>query len=340
LPSILSSVAEIAADYDAILLDQFGVLHDGKKALPGAVDCYDRLAALGKKLVVLSNTSRRRAFALSRLPRLGFNPDSLAAFVCSGEQAWAHISTERRGQSALWISWSEEFQAWDPAYMDGTGVSLAPASEADFLFCHGSMALRDGQNVIPTDMLLTGLIPPALEDQLRIGVARGLPMVCANPDLHVVLPSGMRGHMPGLISQRYAEMGGKLIEFGKRRGDPGAFDAAIAELGGKVSRSRVLHVGDSLEHDIAGAQAAGIDSLFVGGGIHVGEIEEIHGARGEGGRVAESGGGDAAESPSTAEGDGAAPSTAPATALSGEALEELFGRYGVKPTYSTATFRW
>lgn len=193
LPSILSSVADIAADYDAILLDQFGVLHDGKNALPGAVDCYNRLSALGKKLVVLSNTSRRRAFALSRLPRLGFDPDALAAFVCSGEQAWAHMATEHRGQSALWISWSDDFQAWDPAYMDGTGVRLAPASEACFLLCHGSMAIRDGRSVLPTAMLLTGVIPPVLEEQLRIGVARGLPMICANPDLHVVLPNGMRG---------------------------------------------------------------------------------------------------------------------------------------------------
>jgi len=311
---VITSLADIAANYDAILLDQFGVLHDGANALPGAVDCYSRLAALGKKLVVVSNTSRRRAFALSRLPRLGFDPESLAAFVCSGEQAWAYMATERRGQSALWISWSDDFPAWDPAYMDGTGVTLAPASEADFILCQGSMALRDGTDATPTDLLRTGTMSPALEEALRVAVSRGLPLVCANPDLHVVLPDGSRGHMPGLIAQRYAALGGQLVEFGKPHA--AAFEAALAELGGEfgVQRDRVLHVGDSLEHDIAGANAAGIHSLFVCGGIHAGELGEIR---------AEAGGG------------GDATSVAP-----GEELEVLFGRYGARPTHTVATFRW
>ncbi len=33
----------------------------------------------------------------------------------------------------------------------------------------------------------------------------------------------------------------------------------------------VIAIGDSLEHDIAGAQGAGVDSVFIAGGIHAGE---------------------------------------------------------------------
>ena len=64
---VVPGLAAIASRYDAILLDQFGVLHDGKNAIDGAVACYDALAAAGKKLVVLSNTSRRRASATSAI---------------------------------------------------------------------------------------------------------------------------------------------------------------------------------------------------------------------------------------------------------------------------------
>ena len=34
----------------------------------------------------------------------------------------------------------------------------------------------------------------------------------------------------------------------------------------------VAHVGDSLHHDVAGATSAGIDSIFVLGGIHAKEL--------------------------------------------------------------------
>ena len=189
--------------YDAILLDQFGVLHDGKRAMPGAVETYEALAASGKQLVVLSNTSRRRAFALKKLPSLGFKPELLAGFVCSGEQAWEHMKESRGGERVLYISWSDDFLAWDPTYLDGLDLTLAPACEADFVLCHGSMMVRDGTTAsgVPTDMLDSGAPSEALLEALRTCVARGLPMVCANPDFHVVLPSGARGYMPGCIAQ-------------------------------------------------------------------------------------------------------------------------------------------
>jgi len=318
-PSLLSSIEHISTEYDALLLDQFGVLHDGKEALPGARECYERLAAQRKKMAVLSNTSRRRAFAISKLPQLGFDPRALTAFICSGEQAWNHMVEQRSGQSALWISWAEDFQAWDPAYLDGTNVKLAPASEADFLLCHGSMALRDGKGVVLTHMLRSGILPPALEEQLRVGVERNLPMVCANPDLHVVLPDGSRGHMPGLIAQRYLELGGQLIEFGKPH--TAAFEAALAELGPDIKRERVLHIGDSLEHDIAGANAAGIHSLFVCGGVHAEELRQIREQLGED-----------TDAEGRRDGD--------AMPVSQAQLNELFRRYGVQPTHSTPMLRW
>jgi ribonucleotide monophosphatase NagD (HAD superfamily) len=36
--------------------------------------------------------------------------------------------------------------------------------------------------------------------------------------------------------------------------------------------ARLLAIGDSLEHDVAGAAAAGIDAAFIAGGIHRGAL--------------------------------------------------------------------
>ena len=51
-----------------VLLDQYGVLHDGKKAYPGAIAAVEALAAAGRKLLVLSNSSRREAPSQTAAP--------------------------------------------------------------------------------------------------------------------------------------------------------------------------------------------------------------------------------------------------------------------------------
>ena len=132
----------------------------------------------------------------------------------------------------------------------------------------------------------------------------------ANPDLTVTLPDGSTGHMPGKIAQAYEALGGRVIYFGKPYAP--AFAEALALLGPEVDPSRVLHVGDSLMHDVAGAAAAGIHSLFVAGGIHAQELG-VPDAAAEGATGGE---------------------------LSADSLEQIFADYGVRPTLSTPAFRW
>ena len=290
-------------------------MHDGKQALPGARECFAALAkSKKKKLVVLSNTSRRRDHALSKLPKIGFDAALLSGFVCSGELAWQHMVDQCGGQRCLWISWSDDFMAWQADYLDGTNVCLATAAEADFVLLHGSQCLRDGQQGSQASAA-TGLwegdgVPSqALMEALATCAERGLPMLCANPDLFVTLPDGSRGRMPGLIAESYEQLGGVVIYYGKPHRP--AFDAALAMLSKELPAldpARVLHVGDSLAHDVRGASAAGIHSLFVASGIHAEEI-------------------------GIEEGDQNA-------VLSEEGLESLFAKHGAQPTYSTLAFRW
>eukprot|EP00316_Scyphosphaera_apsteinii_P024005 CAMPEP_0119299182 /NCGR_PEP_ID=MMETSP1333-20130426/1294_1 /TAXON_ID=418940 /ORGANISM="Scyphosphaera apsteinii, Strain RCC1455" /LENGTH=339 /DNA_ID=CAMNT_0007300527 /DNA_START=265 /DNA_END=1284 /DNA_ORIENTATION=+ len=321
--SIVSGLSALIADYDAVLLDQFGVLHDGKQPMPGAIECFEQLAAAGKRLIVLSNTSRRRQFALSKFPKLGFDGRMLAGFVCSGEQAWQHIKRHRSGQRVLWLSWAEDFQAWDPNYLNGLDLLLAPASEADFVLCHGSMVIRDGRESMPTELLESGVPSVALLEALRECNKRRLPMICANPDLQVVLPSGNLGHMPGVIAQLYEQLGGTVIYFGKPHAS--AFDEALQLLGPQTPPSRVLHVGDSVAHDIAGASQAGIHSLFIASGIHADELG-----------IADGGSADT----SVLVSDGDEPNAGLNAALTTEALEKLFSAYNTGPTHTMRAFVW
>ena len=49
------------------------------------------------------------------------------------------------------------------------------------------------------------------------------------------------------------------------------YDSCLGQLG-IADRARILAIGDSLRTDIAGAAGAGIDSLFIAGGIHADEL--------------------------------------------------------------------
>ena len=315
-PTIVNGLSSIVDNYDAILLDQFGVLHDGKKPLPGAVDCYEKLAASGKRLVVLSNTSRRRAFAVSKLPVIGFDDKALLGFVTSGEAAHAHIAEHHQGERMLWISWDDNFHAWDPTYLNGLDVTLADAATCDFVLLQGSQCLRDGASVADAGIFQSGELNAATLAALRTCAERNIEVICANPDLYVTLPDGTRGYMPGCIANEYEALGGRIKYFGKPHLP--AFEAALKLLGPDVDPSRVLHCGDSLMHDIAGANAAGIHSLFVAGGIHA----EALGIPDAGAPPAS-----AEQQPSGAE-------------LTPEALSRLFDELDIRPTLSVASFVW
>jgi HAD superfamily hydrolase (TIGR01450 family) len=93
-------------------------------------------------------------------------------------------------------------------------------------------------------------------------------MVCANPDL-VVIHQGRRAICAGAVAQRYEALGGRVRWHGKPFRP--VYETCFAALG-ITDRRRIIAVGDSLRTDIAGANAAGIDSVLVTGGIHAEEF--------------------------------------------------------------------
>src|SRR5262249_55399559 len=106
------------------------------------------------------------------------------------------------------------------------------------------------------------------EPLLAAAHARDLPMICANPDL-VVIHQGHRAICAGAVAERYEAMGGRVRWHGKpfSSGYITCFD-----LLGIAEKERIHAIGDSLRTDIAGANRAGIDSVFVTGGIHAEEL--------------------------------------------------------------------
>ena len=100
-------------------------------------------------------------------------------------------------------------------------------------------------------------------------LARGMAMICANPDI-VIHRGDTLIHCAGALARRYEDLGGSVIYAGKPYGP--IYDRALAEAerarGERIDKRRVLAIGDGMKTDIIGATRAGLDALFVTGGIH------------------------------------------------------------------------
>ena len=93
-------------------------------------------------------------------------------------------------------------------------------------------------------------------------------MMCVNPDL-LVIRLGVQEPCAGALAARYEELGGRVRYFGKPY--PDVYDLTLSRLG--LPLTRVLAIGDGLATDIAGADAAGLDSVLVTSGLLAGELK-------------------------------------------------------------------
>jgi ribonucleotide monophosphatase NagD (HAD superfamily) len=248
-----------------------------------------------KKLAILSNTSSPSQAALQRLSKYGLKGDMFTGgLVSSGEECAKYVKemycsgSSGTDAKALWFTWNESdkqapFDFLRCCETEHKHIDIVESvSKADFILLHGSEVLRrcrelslDSASDRVRDLNFIynqdfSVIDPILEEALQ----RKLPMVCANPDMVVALQGDIVGNMPGQIAQRYEQIGGKVTHFGKP--NPRHFIACLRNLGLSTDNTEhftgVAHVGDSLEHDIQGANSAGLDSIFVLGGIHAVEL--------------------------------------------------------------------
>ncbi|CAN0857940.1 5'-nucleotidase YutF [Linum grandiflorum] len=250
--------------FKAWFLDQFGVLHDGKQPYPGAIATLKNLAKTGAKMVIISNSSRRASVTMDKMKTLGFDTSLFAGAITSGELTYQHL--HRRdddwfaalGNSCIHITWSDR----GAISLEGLGLQVVDNVEkAEFVLVHGTEALGTSSGTTSSTTL------EELEKILEQCVVRKLPMVVANPDFVTVEARSLRV-MPGTLAAKYEKLGGEVKWMGKP--DKIIYESAMEMAGFSASES--IAVGDSLHHDIRGANAAGMQSVLVTGGIHSSEL--------------------------------------------------------------------
>jgi HAD superfamily hydrolase (TIGR01459 family) len=253
---LIDGIRELAPAYDGVILDLWGVVHDGTAPFPGVLDCMERLIGAGKRVVLLSNAPRRSDDVVRRIAKIGVPDHLFHGVMSSGEEAWLclHLRSDAF-YAALGLRCLHIGSDRDLEMRDGLDLTFVEGpAEADFILNTGP-AGWDAEIEDYTPIL----------DAAR---ARDLPMVCANPDL-VVVHAGKPALCAGALAEEYERIGGRVRWHGKPH--PSVY-ASCLDLLGISDRRRLLAVGDSLRTDIAGAAGSGIDSLLIAGGIHAAEF--------------------------------------------------------------------
>ena len=246
----LAGLSEIAGRYGALLVDQFGTLHDGTVAYPHAAEALRRFREGGGKVVVLSNSAKTGADNVVRLAKFGFGTEHFDAVVTSGDAAQAAIRTGSLGAG----------------FAPGAKVHLSGKPGDDYGF--GDLGFSFTWPDEAEGIILAASQEPDRNwrEQIRDltkAARRGVTIAVCNPDLEMLTPKGVRPSA-GAIALELERQGAVLRYFGKPHAD--IYRTALTALGNPPPLT-VLAIGDSPEHDIAGAAGVGLDSLLLRTGI-------------------------------------------------------------------------
>lgn len=254
-PQLLRHFSELAPEYDALVCDIWGVLHNGATAFMAACDALKHFRDTYGRVVLLTNAPRPAKDLEDQFRRFGVPLDCFDAIVTSGAAA-RHDLTHRAARSTLAMLHLGPDR--DRNVFEGLNIELADADHAQVVLCTG---LYHDDTETPDDYadMLAGLRK------------RELVMLCANPDL-VVQRGGTLVYCAGALAEAYQKIGGPVVYYGKPH--RAIYDVVRAALGGA---SRPLAIGDGLRTDIKGANNAGLDALFIADGIHGEDVAEFTG---------------------------------------------------------------
>ncbi len=259
-PKTTAHFADVAPAYDVLLCDVWGVIHNGREHFPAACAALAKYRAEVGPVILISNSPRPRDPVIAQLDGLGVPRKAWSEIVTSGDAT--RVLLAARAPAAAW----KIGDARDAPLYAGLELRDAGPEDADFISVTGPY---DDENDTPADY----------RERFLACLERGLEMICANPDI-VVQRGDKLIYCGGALAQLYESLGGKVTMAGKPL--PAIYGISLTlaaqRLGRPLDPARVLCIGDGLPTDVRGANARGLDVLFIASGIHGGETIAADGA--------------------------------------------------------------
>mmetsp|Transcript_8836 Transcript_8836/g.12587 ORF Transcript_8836/g.12587 Transcript_8836/m.12587 type:complete len:389 (-) Transcript_8836:64-1230(-) len=279
----LKGMEDVAKEHEVFLLDMWGVMHDGSTPYEGVLETVQKLKDAGKKLVILSNSSKRRDNSVKMLTKLGFDPNDFDQIITSGEIAYRMLAGDETLACETWSMLSEIMKdetkskkvfvfgsgSEDEEYCTSSGWALAPIEEANLILARGTFTINDGTGNVVKKKEDEEEYFRVLQKSLEVAASRKIPMLVSNPDK--VRPDKGLPPMPGAIGDAYENQleDGEGKNLVKRIGKPfkEVYDLALGDH--QSDPSIACMVGDALETDVTGGSRVGCTTVWVvKDGIH------------------------------------------------------------------------
>jgi HAD superfamily hydrolase (TIGR01459 family) len=252
------NIRSIVDNYDAFLIDLWGVIHDGVTAYPGVNECLSNMKDAGKKIIFLSNAPRRAFRAAEGLARVGVPDDLYDHIITSGEVTYEYLKASDHGLGKNYYIIGPER---DAGLLDGLDyVRVKTPAQAGFVIVTG---FEEDSSTLEEKI-------PELQECLKYNLL----LICANPDYVVVRQTGARALCAGAMAEKYQEIGGKTMQFGKPY--PEVYKKCLS-LTNNISLEKIAAIGDNLDTDIKGANNSKLDSYLIAGGVLGEELGIKHG---------------------------------------------------------------
>ena len=190
-----------------------------------------------------------------QLIEFGVPDDAWDSIATSGDSARSAMFRGAVGEKVWFIGQPDDQKFFEPLNLLANPVSIT------------QVPLNAAQGIVCTGPASPMADPALLRPEFEQAIARGLKLLCANPDI-VVDRGDAREWCAGALAQLYTEMGGESLYFGKPH--PPIYDLArrrLFALGSEIPDNRILGIGDGIHTDIQGATGEDIDSLFITGGL-------------------------------------------------------------------------
>lgn len=257
---ILAGLSELARNYDALICDVWGVLHDGRQAFLPAVDACYRFRTERGPVILLTNAPRPVSDLEQLFARVGVPLDCYDAIVTSGAAAREDLARriEKVGRTLRMLHLGPER---DRGVFNGLSVKCVAAENAEAALCTG---LFDDETETPSDYA-------SILAEMK---ARNLTMLCANPDI-VVQRGDKLIWCAGALAAAYERIGGEAVYYGKPHRP--IYDTVLAAARKAAGRdiAHPLAIGDGADTDVRGANGMGIDAVFVANGVHAAQLGEL-----------------------------------------------------------------
>lgn len=252
MTTFIENIFDITDQYDLIISDVFGVIHNGQTSLPNVHSFFSHVA---DKVSLLTNDGRCKSTVTSHLDGFDFKQNKhYNDLFTSG--FFLKSFYENQDNESLKCFVLDDFLT--PSIASINLITSIPSvevvsdiNEANFCFAAGvcKYTIQELENNEELQTIL-GLLK---DKQCKL--------LCPNPDRLVVYGESDLVPLAGFIAEMYADLGGEVVSFGKPAKYPYEF------ILNKYKPQKALMIGDTLETDIQGANAVGIDSLLIGTGV-------------------------------------------------------------------------